>query len=124
MSGRAHIFVLLLAIGLVGFVLRLVRRRQMRAKYSFIWLGLGLGALVLAVVPGLLDRTASAVGVDYAPALLFMLAILVLLLVVVHFSWELSRLEERVRTLAEYIALVTAEKAESPSPGDNVGEPR
>ncbi|MEY2399806.1 MAG: hypothetical protein QOJ00_2980 [Actinomycetota bacterium] len=121
MSGRAHLFVIVVAVGLVGFVLRLVRRRQMRAKYSLIWLALGVSALVLAGAPGLLDRTATAVGIDYAPALLFVVSIVVLMLVVIHYSWELSRLEERVRTLAEYVALITAEKMESTaaSPDDD-----
>jgi hypothetical protein len=37
-----------------------------------------------------------------------MIAIVFLLIVVMHFSWELSRLEERTRTLAEEIALLRA----------------
>jgi hypothetical protein len=35
-----------------------------------------------------------------------------LFLIVVHFSWELSRSEERVRTLAEELALLRAAQEE------------
>jgi len=32
-------------------------------------------------------------------------------LVIIHFSWELSRLEDRTRVLAEELALLRAEQA-------------
>ena len=40
---------------------------------------------------------------------MFFAAIVFLFFVVVHFSWELSRLEERSRSLAEEVALLRAE---------------
>lgn len=90
-------------------IVRLVRARKLRAKYSFFWLVLGVGILALAAVPGLLKWITDAADVHYPPSLLFASAIMLLLFVSVHFSWELSRLEERTRTLAEEIALLTEE---------------
>jgi hypothetical protein len=89
----------------LGFILRMVRMRRLRAKYSFLWLAVGSVILFFAAVPGLMERTASAVGIVYPPALLFLGAIMLLLFIVVHFSWELSRIEERSRTLTEELAL-------------------
>jgi hypothetical protein len=48
-------------------------------------------------------------GISYGPATFFLGAITLLFLVVIHFSWELSRLEERTRVLAEELALLKAE---------------
>jgi hypothetical protein len=98
----------LLMLAIVGFIVRMVRARRLRAKYSFLWLLVGTVIIVLVLVPGLLDRTARAAGVAYPPALLFLGAIVLLLLVAVHFSWELSRIEERSRTVIEELALVAA----------------
>jgi sensor domain CHASE-containing protein len=69
-------------------------------------LSVGVAFAVLAVSPGLLDWAAGRVGVDYQPALLFLVGMVFLLLVVVHLSWELSRLEERTRVLAEELSLL------------------
>jgi hypothetical protein len=106
MSARAHLLVSIVAVPCLFFILRLVRKRQLRAKYSLLWLSVGVAFAVLAVSPGLLDWAAGKVGVDYQPALLFLVGMVFLLLVVVHLSWELSRLEDRTRILAEELSLL------------------
>lgn len=110
MSTTAHVLVSVLSISSLFFIARLVRRREMRAKYSFIWLTVGSVMIVFAISPALLDRVSLLIGIPYGPTTLFLAAITLLLLVSVHFSWELSRLEERSRTLAEEIALLRAEQ--------------
>ena len=106
MSAQARLLVAVVAILTVGFILRLVRRRQLRAKYSILWVCVGLTLVALAAWPKLLDRVSISLGISYGPATLFLFAITLLLLVVIHFSWELSRLEERTRTLAEEVAFL------------------
>lgn len=88
-------------------LIRMVRLRKLRAKYSFLWLFIGAGVLAVALVPGFLKWLSETAHVFYPPSLLFATAIMLLLFISLHFSWELSRLEERTRTLAEEIALLT-----------------
>ena len=59
--------------------------------------------------PVLLNKVADVVGVKDPPNLLLFAAALLLLLVCVHLSWEASRLEEKTRTLAEEVALLSPE---------------
>jgi hypothetical protein len=108
MSWRAHLVVIVLAMLPALFVLRLVRRRALRAKYSLLWLAVAALLLVTAVFPVLVDEVSEVLGIDNPPAVYLMIAIVFLLMVVMHFSWELSRLEERIRTLAEELALLQA----------------
>lgn len=115
MSAKAHLLVLLVTLTSVGFIFRLVRRRQLRAKYSILWLCIGMVLVALAVSPDLLDRVSDWLGVSYGPTTFFLGAISLLFLVVIHFSWELSRLEDRTRRLAEEVALLEMEKAASPA---------
>lgn len=114
MTGRAHLLLVLLTLGVVGFVLHLVRSGRLRAKYAMLWTTVGAGLVVLAAFPALLDRTALEVGILYPPAAFLMAAVAFLFVLSVHFSWELSRLEERTRTLAEEVALLR----------DEMGRPR
>lgn len=106
MSLRAHIaLAILVALAIVGIVV-LVRRRYLKAKYSLLWLSLGAVMVVIAAVPGLLDWTAERLGIWYQPTLLILLGLALLLLIVVHFSYELTRSENRTRELAEQLTLL------------------
>lgn len=118
MSRGAHIVLLILTLTSVAFILRLVRRGQLRAKYSMLWLSAGAVLVVEAASPAILDTVSGWLGVAYAPSTFFMGAIALLFLVVIHFSWELSRLEERTRILAEEIAMLRAEADATPAPAD------
>jgi hypothetical protein len=108
MSGRAHVFVATVTVASLIFIIRLVRTQRLRAKYSMLWISVGLALTVLAASPRLLDTVSGWLGVAYGPTTLFIVAITLLLLVAVHFSWELSRLEDRTRILAEELAILTA----------------
>jgi hypothetical protein len=105
---RANLVVALLTGGALVYILRLVRLQRLRSKYALLWLMIAVLLLPVALAPSLLERLADLMDVGYAPSALFLLAIGFLFMVVVHFSWELSRLETKVRTLAEELALAQA----------------
>lgn len=106
MSFRAHLFLLVVTVAALLFILRLVRGQRLKAKYSLLWLSVGSVLLVLAAVPGLFDSLARRLGISYEPAFFLMLGLAFLLLVVVHLSFELSRMENRIRSLAEEVTFL------------------
>lgn len=109
MSLGAHLVAVAGTLVCLLFLGTLLRRGHLRAKYMMIWIPVGFTMLLFSAVPGLLDTVALGVGIGYPPALLFMMAIVLLLLTCMHFSWELSRIEERLRLLAEAVALQQAD---------------
>jgi hypothetical protein len=108
MSTRTHLFIVAVAVVAMVLVLRLVASRQLRSKYALLWLTIATGLVIVAAFPGLLDELADLTGIDYAPTLFLLLAVGVLGLLVAHLTWEVSRLEMRIRTLAEDHALLRA----------------
>lgn len=106
---RTHLVSLAAGLISVGLMIELLRRRQLKEKYAVLWVVVGAGMLLLAVWPGLLDMTARLVGVKSGPNLLLFVAALLLIVVCVHLSWEVSRLEDRSRALAEEIGLLRLE---------------
>ena len=108
MSG-VHIIVLVSAIATLSVIVELSRRRQLREKYAFLWLGVSVFVAVVAIAPGLFNRLAHAMGVINPPDLLTVGAALFLLVVCVHLSWELGRMEDKTRLLAEEVALLRHE---------------
>lgn len=100
--------------GLVGLlllvvILELLRRRQLREKYAVLWLAVGLIVVPLGLFPRMLDRVAETIGVASGVSLALFLGMVFLLLVCIHLSWEVSRLEEETRTIAEELAILRAE---------------
>ena len=75
LSARAHVVVIVVVLVGAWFLLRLLRRRQMRGKYTLLWMFVGVAVLVLAAFPAILDRAARWLRIYYSPNLLFLLAI-------------------------------------------------
>lgn len=109
MSTTVHILIVIGALVTILHILRLVRLNQLRSKYALLWLVIAALLLPLALAPGLLEWASEEVGIYYAPTTFLVLAVGFLFLVAVHYSWELSRLEAKVRSLAEGLALLQAE---------------
>ncbi|HVV14493.1 DUF2304 domain-containing protein [Amycolatopsis sp.] len=90
-------------------ILELLRRRQLSEKYAVLWLVVGVVVLVLTIFPGLLTALARVTGVVLPVNLLFFVAIIFLVCVALHLSWELSRVENETRKLAEDLAILRLE---------------
>ena len=91
------------------FVFWLLRRGSLQEKYAVLWLGVSGVALLLAIFPGILRAVTTALGVETPSNLLFFVTIVLLLLVSIQLSYELSRHEARIRRLAEEVALLDQE---------------
>ncbi len=98
------------ALALVAVVLltivQLLRTRRLREKYATAWIAVAFVVVVVGLFPDLLAWLASMVGVATPVNLLFALGGVVLLVVCIQFSVEITSLEAETRTLAEEIALL------------------
>lgn len=92
------------ALLVIVVVIELLRRGRLRERHTLWWLLAGTLGLVVAVFPNLLEGAAGALGIEVPLNLVFFLSILVLFLVLMQQSSELTRFEERTRTLAEHTA--------------------
>lgn len=104
MSG--YLFALGACLLLVVFLVWLLRTRRLREKYAITWLVVGLGVCVFGAFPAAVEWMADVVGVETPSNLLFAIALLVLLVVCIQLSTEITTLEEETRTLAEEVALL------------------
>ena len=105
---QAYLLGVVAALATLVFVVELLRRGILREKYAVLWLVVSAGLVLVAFVPEVLVRAAGLLGVVVPANLLFFVAGVVLLLVSVQLSYEVSRLEARTRRLAEEIALLRA----------------
>ena len=120
MTPRARAVALAFTVACLLLIARQVRRRQMRATYLVIWTSLCLVVIPFIAIPGAIEQVSSWLGIYYPPATVFLLAIVVLFLISIHFSRQLTRLEERTRILAEELAMARLEP--TTPPGDRAAE--
>jgi len=104
------------AAGTLVFVIAMLRRGILREKYAVLWLVVSLSLLVMAIAPTILEHAARLLGIAVPSNLLFLLSGVVLLLVSVQLSYEVSRLESRVRRLAEEVAVLSERIGPGPAP--------
>lgn len=102
----AYVFTVVVALAVLGGIVELLRRRRLRERHAVWWIVAGVVALVLAVFPGLLTGLAAALGISVPTNLAFFLALILLFLVSVAQSGELTQLESKTRILAEEVALL------------------
>ncbi|WP_424445428.1 DUF2304 domain-containing protein [Microbacterium sp. CH-015] len=100
------------ALIVLVIIVSMLLRRQLREKYATLWIIIGLAILVLAIFPGLLVGLTHLLGVEVPSNLIFALAIVLLVGVALHLSWELSQAEDEVRRVAEDVAILRAEVEE------------
>ncbi len=120
-----HIIALVAAIITLSAIIELSRRRQIHEKFSVVWLAVGVVIAVFAIAPGLFNSLAHAVGVKSPPDLLVVVAALFLLVVSVYLSWEVGRMEDKARLLAEEVALLRRdleERTAAPGSPEPVGD--
>jgi len=97
---------LLVSISIFVTVIELIRRNRLKEKYSLIWLFSSLVLLVFSLSPGALNYVARLVGIAYPPSLLFLLGLIFLIVINIHFSTVISRLSERNQALAQELAIL------------------
>lgn len=108
MQFRARLFAFALGVAVLLLVINLVRTRKLKEEFALLWL---LTAVVLVVTPlviDYLDLMAHALGIDYPPALIFVLAIVSLLFILLQFSMRISHFSEQIKVLVQESALLRA----------------
>ena len=125
---RIEFWAILGCVVLFGVLLELVRRHQLKERYSFLWFLTAVVLLVLTLKRKWLEDLAGMIGVYYPPSALFLLLVFFMLLILIHFSTVITKLiadnqtlvqqsgilESRIRTLEE---LVKGPES-SPNPGE------
>lgn len=108
MNPQIQIVAIVGSVLVMLFVTQLIRKRRLREEYALLWFVSSFGLIILSVWRGLLDRTASLLGVAYPPSLLLLGAILLGFILAIHFSLSLTKLFEQNKRLAQELALLTA----------------
>jgi hypothetical protein len=101
---RIQLFSALGSVVLISILFYLIRRRKLQEEYSILWLVIFLLFLVAALYGELLDILSRFFGIYYPPATLFLLLIVGLFLLMLHFSIIISDLKRKINILSIKLA--------------------
>jgi hypothetical protein len=101
-----QVIAIAVSVAIFAVVIELIRRSQLKERYSLIWLGASIVLIIFSTTRQLLHFIAKVVGIYYPPAFLFLLAIGFLLVLLLHFSTIISLLSEKNNRLAQELGIV------------------
>jgi hypothetical protein len=101
-----QLFAAIASLVLLGVVIELIRSRKLRERYALLWLATAGVILVFAAWRSGLHHLSDAVGIAYPPNALFVLAMLFVLVLLLHFSTVISKLSDRSTVLTQRLALM------------------
>ena len=97
----------IIAVLILGLLksLGLIKKNKLELKYALSWLFLELGILIITLIPNLLNVISKVLGIYNEINMLFFLGFVFIILVIFSLTMSLSRNSERVRKMAQEIAL-------------------
>jgi len=95
-------------IGLIlaSTILWLIRRDRLHVRHAAWWLIMALMIVLLGLFPYTVDAIALKLGVNYPPTLVLVLGIGMILIKALNMDIERSKLERKMRRLAQRLALL------------------
>lgn len=105
---------------LLLYILEMVRRRRLREEYSILWLAGSVVILILSLKKGWLDWASRAVGIYYPPSFLFLVGMLFILLILIHFSVTISKLYQMNKKIAQDLALLKHAREQNPTEDEDL----
>jgi len=105
MGSILKVFILICGLTFIAAVFYLLMKRRISERNSLFWLFGSIIIFILSAAPEALEIVARSIGVNYPPTLLFLISILILLLIVLNQSIQISVLNDQVRELTQHVVL-------------------
>jgi hypothetical protein len=106
---KAQLYAIIGSIVFFIFIMAQIRSKRLKEEYSLLWLLFSIIFLVLSVWRDGLQYLSIFIGIAYPPAALFLLLIMTELVILIQFSFLISRLSDRNKTLVQEVSLLKLE---------------
>lgn len=111
MSIGLQLFGILCGIALIAMTFRSLFRRNISEKQTLFWLLCGVVIIIACSFPGIAIWVASFFGVDYAPSIIFMVVLILVIFGLFYCYSNISKLSSRNRDLAIQVSMLNSENS-------------
>ncbi|MHB0867593.1 MAG: DUF2304 domain-containing protein [Thermoleophilia bacterium] len=118
---RIQLVAVTVSIFLILVIFQLIRQRKLKEQYSLLWFLTVAVILLLALWEAPLLRLSELVGIATPSNLLFLMALMFLFVMAMHFSLLVSRLTDQSKMLAQKLALLERDLRDSPAQAEQPG---
>ncbi len=105
MAIQLRILLIVVSFLTVLFVLRKVRKAQMKIEDSILWIVMPMLILVLSIFPGVAMQTAKWCGVESPANFVYLFIIFLLIIIIFSLSIKISKLEYKISGLVQELAI-------------------
>ena len=105
MHPRQKILALVMAVGLLIFIIETVRRRRLREEYAWLWVLIGIIILVLSLWEESLRAITGLLGIELPINTVFFFGLMFVVFINLHFSVKISQLTNQVKRLTQELAI-------------------
>jgi hypothetical protein len=105
MPFKQKLIAVLMAIGLLLFIIEVVRRRKLREEYAWLWILVGVSVLLLSLWESLLNSLTHFMGIQLPANTVFYFGLMFMIFINLHFSVKISLLTNQVKRLTQELAL-------------------
>ncbi len=108
-TSRIQYFAIFGSIFIIILIIELIRKKKLKEEYSLLWLFLGMVFFVISIWRNGLEVISNFIGISYAPAALFLILLLILFMIMIHFSIIISKLSDMIKTLTQELGILKIE---------------
>jgi len=101
-----QVIAIAVSVSIFIIVIELIRRNHLKERYSLVWLAASIILIIFSSSRKLLALISAMFGIYYPPSFLFLLGIVFLLVLLLHFSTVISVLGEKNSRLAQEMGLL------------------
>ena len=102
----SRLFFVALGLVVLFVIINLVRIKRLKEEYALLWLLMAAALVVAPLMIDLIDAFSFAIGIDYPPALMIVIALICFVLIFFQISVTISRFSEQIKVLAQELALI------------------
>lgn len=88
------------------FIILLVRNNKLDEKYSILWIIFSVVMIILVLCRGILEKASQTVGIYYAPATLFLIGFVFLIIFIIHLSIVVTKQNKYIIRLTQKVAIL------------------
>lgn len=111
MNIRIQIIIAVGVLVALSVIINMIRRKNIELRYALVWLLVGIGVLVLDCFPNLMEWISAQLGIASPVNMLFFCGFCFSLVIIFILTTAISRLSNRIKQLAQEIALYKAENS-------------
>lgn len=105
MSALLRAEMIVTALLVMFIVVRSVNKKKLRLQYSFFWLVIVTGMLIVAFFPGVVDWLCGVMQIEKPSNLIYLFGIIILLLISFYQTTLISKQADQIARLTQIVAI-------------------